>query len=182
MLRWALWIVGGAISIVAIIAIIGAMLPKGHVATRAAKFRETPDQIWSVLTDFQDYPKWRPGLQSVEQLSMSAGRPVWLERTGTGWNAEEIPYQVVELVPPAGEAEGKMVARIANPKLPYGGSWTYEVAAADGGTMLRITENGEVYNPIFRFVSRFFLSNTKTMEIYLNALGKKFGETVQISD
>jgi hypothetical protein len=76
-----------------------------------------------------------------------------------------------------------MVARIANPKLPYGGSWTYEVsAAADGGTMLRITEQGEVYNPIFRFVSRFFLSNTKTMEIYLNALGKKFGETVQISD
>jgi hypothetical protein len=182
MLRWALWIVGGAISIVAIIAIIGAMLPKGHVATRATKFRETPDVVWSAITTFQDYPKWRPGLQSVEQLSTSAGRPVWLERTGTGWNAEEIPYQVTELVSPAGGASGKMVARIANPKLPFGGSWTYEVAAADGGTVLRITERGEVYNPIFRFVSRVFMSNTKTMEIYLNALGKKFGETVQISD
>jgi hypothetical protein len=183
MLRWALWIVGGAILIVAIVATIGAMLPKGHVATRAAKYRETPDQIWSVLTNFQDYPKWRPGLQSVEQLSMSAGRPVWLERTGTGWNAEEIPYQVTELAAPTGGAPGKMVARIANPKLPFGGSWTYEVSAADGGgTTLRITERGEVYNPIFRFVSRFFMSNTKTMEIYLNALGKKFSETVQISD
>ena len=183
MLRWALWIVGSLVTIVALVAIIGAMLPKGHVATRSAKFRETPDEVWRAITTFQDYPKWRPGLQSVEQLSTSAGHSVWLERTGSGWNAEEIPYQVMESVPPAGGSPGKMVARIANPKLPFGGSWTYEVtAAANGGTVLRITERGEVYNPIFRFVSKFFMSQTKTMEVYLNALGKKFGETVQISD
>ena len=182
MLRWALWIVGGAVSIVAIIAIIGAMLPKGHVATRAAKYRETPDAVWSAITTIQDYPKWRPGLQSVEQLSTSSGHSVWLERTGTGWNAEEIPYQVTESVATAGGAQGKMVAQIADPKLPFGGSWTYEVSSADGGTMLRITERGEVYNPIFRFVSRIFMSNTKTIDVYLNALGKKFGETAQISD
>lgn len=183
MLRWALWIVGGAISIVAIIAIIGAMLPKGHVATRAAKFREKPDAVWSAITTFKDYPKWRPGLQSVEELSTSAGHSVWLERTGTGWNAEEIPYQLMESVPPVGGTPGRMVARIADPKLPFGGSWTYEVtAAADGGTVLRITEQGEVYNPIFRFVSRVFMSKTKTMDDYLNALGKKFRETVTISE
>lgn len=182
MLRWTLWIVGGAVTIVAVIAMIGAMLPKGHVSTRAANCRETPDEVWRVLTDFQDYPNWRPGLKSVEQLSTSAGHAVWLERTGTGWNAEEIPYQITESVAPAGGAPGRMVARIANPKLPFGGSWTYEVAAADGGTVLRITERGEVYNPIFRFVSRVFMSETKTMEVYLNAMGKKFGETVRISE
>ena len=130
MLRWALWIVGSLVTIVALVAIIGAMLPKGHVATRSAKFRETPDEVWRAITTFQDYPKWRPGLQSVEQLSTSAGHAVWLERTGSGWNAEEIPYQVMESVPPAGGSPGKMVARIANPKLPFGGSWTYEVTAA----------------------------------------------------
>ncbi len=182
MLRWALWIVGSLVTIVALVAMIGAMLPKGHVATRAAKFRETPDTVWSAITTVQDYPKWRPGLQSVEQLSTTAGHAVWLERTGTGWNADEIPYQVVESVAPAGTAPGKLVAKIADPKLPFGGSWTYEVGSADGGTVLRITERGEVYNPIFRFVSKFFMSQTKTMDDYLNALGKKFGETVQISD
>jgi hypothetical protein len=182
MLRWALLIVGGAIAIVAVIAMIGAMLPKGHVATRAAKFRESPDAVWSAITTVQDYPKWRPGLQSVEQLSTTSGHSVWLERSGTGWNAEEIPYQVLESTPPAGGAPGKLVAKIADPKLRFGGSWTYDVAPADGGTVLRITERGEVYNPIFRFVSKVFMSKTKTMDDYLNALGKKFGETVQISD
>jgi hypothetical protein len=181
-MRWALWIVGGAIAIVALVAIIGMMLPKGHVTTRAAKFRESPDAVWSAITTVQDFPKWRPGLQSVEQLSTTSGHSVWLERSGTGWNAQEIPYQVLESTPPAGYAPGRLVAKIADPKLPFGGSWTYGVASADGGTVLRITERGEVYNPIFRFVSNFFMSQTKTMEDYLNALGKKFGETVTISD
>ena len=48
----------------------------------------------------------------------------------------------------------------------------------DAGTRLTITENGEVYNPIFRFVSRFFLGYTSTMESVLRALGTKHGETV----
>jgi hypothetical protein len=182
MLRWALWIIGGAVAIVAIIAIIGAMLPKGHVATRAAKFRASPDAVWSAITGYEDFPKWRPGVTSVARIPDANGHVVFMERNGTGSSAQEIPYEIVESVAPTGGAAGKLVAKIADPKLPFGGSWTYEVAAVDGGTSLRITERGEVYNPIFRFVSKFFMSQTKTMEDYLSALGKKFGETVQISD
>jgi hypothetical protein len=44
---------------------------------------------------------------------------------------------------------------------------------------LRITEDGEIRNPIFRFVARFFLGYTATMEAYLRDLGRRFGETVQ---
>ncbi len=51
---------------------------------------------------------------------------------------------------------------------------------ADGSTLLRITENGEIRNVFFRFVSRFFMGYTKTMEEYLNALGEKFGEKTAV--
>jgi hypothetical protein len=179
-MRWALWIVGSLAAIVAIIAIVGALLPKGHVATRAAKFHASPDAVWSAITGYEDFPKWRPGVTSVTRMPDANGHTVFMEKGGSG--AQEIPYEIVESVAPAGTAPGKLVAKIADPKLPFGGSWTYEVAAVDGGTSLRITEQGEVYNPIFRFVSKFFMSQTKTMEVYLNALGKKFGETVQISE
>jgi Polyketide cyclase / dehydrase and lipid transport len=179
-MRWALWIVGSLAAIVALAAIVGALLPKGHVATRAAKFREPPDVVWSAITGYEDFPKWRPGVTSVTRLPDANGRVVFMEKGGSG--AQDIPYEIVESAAPAGATPGKLVAKIADPKLPFGGSWTYEVAAADGGTVLRITERGEVYNPIFRFVSKFFMSQTKTMEDYLNALGKKFGETVQISE
>jgi uncharacterized protein YndB with AHSA1/START domain len=179
-MRWALWIVGSLAAIVALVAIFGAMLPKGHVATRAANFRESPDAVWQAITTFDEFPKWRPGVTSVTRMPDANGHVVFMEKGGSG--AQDIPYEIVESVAPAGAAPGKLVAKIADPKLPFGGSWTYEVtAAADGRTVLRITEQGEVYNPIFRFVSKFFMSQTRTMEDYLNALGKKFGETVQIS-
>ena len=38
------------------------------------------------------------------------------------------------------------------------------------GTRLSITEDGSVYNPIYRFVSRFFLGYTTTADAYLDAL------------
>jgi hypothetical protein len=88
----------------------------------------------------------------------------------------------MESVAPAGDSPGRLVARIADPNLPYGGGWTYEVSAVDGGTLLRVTERGEVYNPIFRFVSRFIMGHTKSLEDYLNALAKKFGETATVSE
>jgi hypothetical protein len=181
-MRWALWIIGGLAAIVTLVAMIGAMLPKGHVATRSARFRESPDAVWRAITEYEDFPKWRPGVQSVTRLPDANGHLVWLEKSGSGSSAQEIPYEIMESVAPASGAPGRLVARIADPKLPFGGSWSYEVSAADGGALLRITERGEVYNPIFRFVSRFVLGQTKTMEDYLSALGKKFGETVTISE
>lgn len=45
--------------------------------------------------------------------------------------------------------------------------------AADGGTTLRITEDGEIYNPVFRFVSRFFMGYDRTAKTYLADAGKK---------
>jgi len=181
-MRWALWIVGSLIAIVALVAIIGAFLPKGHVATRAARFRQSPDAVWQAITGYEDFSKWRPGVQSVKRLPEMNGHAAWSEQIGIGWSAEEIPYEIVESVAPAGGAPGRLVVRIADPRLPYGGGWTYELSAVDGGTLLRVTERGEVYNPIFRFVSRFIMGHTKSLEDYLNALGKKFGETVTISE
>ena len=36
-------------------------------------------------------------------------------------------------------------------------------------------ERGSVYNPVFRFISRFFMGHTSAIDGFLRALGKKFG-------
>ena len=51
--------------------------------------------------------------------------------------------------------EKRLVTHVAGDKLPFGGKWTYVLTANGTETQLRIAENGEVYNPVFRFVSRF---------------------------
>jgi hypothetical protein len=76
----------------------------------------------------------------------------------------------------------KLVVRIADPKLPFGGTWTYEITPIAAGSSLRIREDGEVYNPIFRFVSRFVLGQSATIDAYLKSLAKKFGEPPQVGN
>jgi hypothetical protein len=88
-----------------------------------------------------------------------------------------VSYEVTRSDPPR-----LLETRIADRNLPYGGTWLYEIAPAAGGTDLRITENGNVYNPIFRFVSRFIMGHTATIEKSLTGLGKKFGEQVRVED
>jgi hypothetical protein len=40
-----------------------------------------------------------------------------------------------------------------------------------------LTEEGEVYNVIFRLVGRLFLNQAATIEGYLSALSARLGET-----
>ena len=42
------------------------------------------------------------------------------------------------------------------------------------GLRERITENGEVYNPLFRFVSRFVMGHTRTIDTYLGDVARHF--------
>ena len=66
------------------------------------------------------------------------------------------------------------MTRIDSKSLPFGGTWTYEVQPeADGRSRLQITEDGEIYNPVFRFVSRFVIGQTRTINSYLEALRRQ---------
>ncbi|HEY2546243.1 MAG TPA: hypothetical protein VGI46_09275 [Candidatus Acidoferrum sp.] len=67
-------------------------------------------------------------------------------------------------------------------KLPFGGTWTFEISPVASGATLRITERGYVTNPFFRFMSRTVFSQTATMESYLKSLARKFGEEPRIGE
>jgi hypothetical protein len=69
----------------------------------------------------------------------------------------------------------RLIGRIADPSLPFGGSWTYDVVREGAGSRVMITEDGVVRNPVFRFMSRFVFGHHATQEAYLRALGRKFG-------
>jgi hypothetical protein len=68
-----------------------------------------------------------------------------------------------------------MVTRIADQGLPFGGRWTYELAPSNAGTRVVITEDGEIYNPIFRFMARFVFGYAGTLETYLSQLQARMG-------
>jgi hypothetical protein len=154
-------------------AIIGALLPKRHVASRTAKFNTDADTIWKTMTDFASAPSWWPEVKEMNRLPDRNGHAVWVQVTKQG----NMPMEVIELDPPR-----RMVTKVADENLPFGGSWTYEIAPVAGGCTLTITEDGEIYNPIFRFMARFFFGYHATMESYLKNLGRKFGEQIAFTE
>ena len=173
-------LVGALILVVAVVVIIGMMLPQNHVAARMVRVRQTPEQVFAIISDVEKVPTWRADVTRVEILPSENGHVMFREH-----GSDAVTYRVE-----ASEAPRRRVVRIADANLPYGGTWTYEVTPATAAvtatsatpaaplTQITITERGEVYNPIFRFMSRFVFSHHATIDAYLTALGKKLGEPV----
>jgi len=152
------------------VVIVGYLLPVKHVAVVSARVPATPEQVWGALTDVATYPKWRGDVTSVEMLPTESGHVAWRER-GTN---DAISFAIEQAEPPR-----RLVTRITDKSLPFGGGWEYEVAPDGAGSRVQITEHGEVYNPVFRFVSRFIMGHSATASAYLKALGARFGAAVE---
>jgi uncharacterized protein YndB with AHSA1/START domain len=160
-MRWILY-AGLAVAIVAALVVIaGAMLPRQHTASRTATIGMAPEALYALLTDVTRYPSWRAGLKGLERLPDKDGMPAWIEDT----DGMKIPMRFEKMQPPS-----LIVARIDTADLPFGGTWTYRIAPAAGGSDLTITEDGEVSNVIFRFMSRFVFGHHATMDTFLAGL------------
>lgn len=163
MLRWMLYAGAAAALLIAVLVIVGYLLPVAHVASAQARLARSPGEVFSAIADVKRYPEWRPDVSRVELLAESP-RTRWKESGGNG----EITFEVEDAAPP-----GRLQARIADRTLPFGGTWTYEMTPSGSGTLVRITERGEVYNPLFRVLSRFVFGHTATMEQFLRNLERK---------
>jgi uncharacterized protein YndB with AHSA1/START domain len=172
-MKWILWAFAVLAAILILVAVIGWLLPRQHIATRQGRYRQSPEAIWAAITDIDGSPSWREGLKSVKHLPDRNGLPGHVEVTSMG----EIPLETIEMMPPR-----KLVRRIADPKLPFGGTWTFEITPTTDGVTLRITEDGFISNPVFRFLTRFVFGYTANLDSYLRSLAKKFGEQPRIEN
>jgi uncharacterized protein YndB with AHSA1/START domain len=173
-MKMALWVGLGVVALVVMLmTLIGSQLPRNHMATRLGMYHQKPEVLWEAITNVDAMPAWREGLKSVQKLPDRNGLPAHIEVTSSG----TIPMETVEMVPPR-----RLVVRIADDKLPFGGTWTYDIQPTTQGAALRITEIGWVSNPFFRFMSKFVFGQTSTINAYLRSLAKKFGEPARIQE
>ena len=146
---------------------VGLALPRRHVAARRVRLRRPPEEVWSRIRDHAAEPGWRSKLDRVERLPDEGGRERWTEVSGRS----VLTFETLEA-----DAPRRLVRRIADEKLPFGGSWTIEVTGEAGGSVVAVTEHGEVKHPLFRVISRFVIGHTRTIDGYLGDLAASFGE------
>jgi hypothetical protein len=168
-MKWVIFIAAGLALLAAIVALIGATLPQDHSATRQARYRQKPEAIYLTLAGPTD---WRSDIKASGNLPDRDGRKQWWEQDSHG---HKITYELVEDKMPS-----RRVTRIADQNLPYGGTWTIDIAPAPDGSVVRITEDGQIHNVIFRFMARFAFGYTSSIEGRLRDLGRRFGEVTAI--
>jgi hypothetical protein len=87
--------------------------------------------------------------------------PALLRARGVG----DVKFETVESVAPR-----RLVRRIVGER-DFGGTWTIELTpAGSSSTTVRITENGEIYNAFFRFISRYAIGHHRTIDSFIAAL------------
>ena len=168
-MKWILLMVAVVVVLAGLAALIGAMLPVRHHGTRKARYRVSPEALYAVLAG---PPDWRTGVKNFGTLPDEDGRKRWWEQDSHG---QKVTFEMVEDAPPR-----RLAVRIADRGLPFGGTWTFDIAPADGGSELRISEDGEIYNVMFRFMARFIFGYHGSIETYLRDLGAKFSQPVTI--
>lgn len=171
MLKWLLIVGVGLVGLVAAVALIGWTMPREHIASSTVIIQRPPDRVWAVVRDLAAVDTWWPDVQRSERVDDERGREVYRHVQKSGY---AMSFVVVESKPPS-----ILVTEIdATSNAPFGGRWTYQIAPMDGGSRVTITEDGWIANPFFRFMANLFLGMHRTMDSYLEALGRHFGEAV----
>ena len=156
------WTLGATVGLVALVFAVGFILPQDHEASVTFEVAAGSDRVWEMITAVEAYPTWRPDVDRVERRPDVEGMPAWSEIGSSG----TLPLRFEQLDEPR-----LAVARIDSDQLPFGGTWTYVIESiGEGQSRMTITENGEVYSPIFRFVGRFFIGYDATLNKYRDAM------------
>lgn len=170
--RWLLAALALSAGVLLTMTFVGWLLPEQHMARATITLDQPADSVWSTIRDLQSYPDWWPQVRAMKRIP-NRDKETWSQIDKYG---DELPIEIIE-----SEPSRRLVTRIAGEDLAFGGTWTYELTASVAGTTLNITEDGQIYNPLFRLIARFVLGYHATLDAYLKALARRFGEEPDIA-
>jgi len=166
-MKVALAAVVGVIALIAIVTVVGALLPRTHRVTSRLTLREPPEAVWPAVRNLDALVGHWKELESAARLPDREGKEVWQQKAG----GFELRLIVEEAQPPT-----RLVTRIdAPPDASFGGTWTYDLAPSGSGTTVTVTEDGYVSNPIFRVMMKVMGAH-RTLDGFLGGLAARFGE------
>ena len=158
------WLIVAIVVAICIAMFMGSRLPVEHTVSRTDTIPASQQKVWTLITDVAALPRWRTGLKSVTLLPPRNGAPCW---------AEVQSGMTIAMCEDARESPKREIVRIADPKLPFGGTWTYALEpAGDNATKVTITEDGTVRPVMWRFVAHYWMGEDRTIKQYLSDLKK----------
>ena len=160
------------LSFVAILAIlilgafaVGSTMPVNHSISVSGVVAAPPQAVFARITNFSAASSWRPEVHSVTTLPQDNSRDAWVEDLGHGVTMKFLAINTVPVGP-----DGHGLRQVKLDDAQYGGTWTYDISAGptSGTTLLKITEDGYINPPLYRFMMAHVFGPTKNLQDYMN--------------
>jgi hypothetical protein len=165
--RWPLVLAAVVVGVPALVYVAGLFVPRDHEARMSIDLSAPAPRIWSLITDFENSPRWRRDITSVRMQNVPGSPLRFIESSSQG----DVTYEIV-----LQEAPRRQIVRIVDDDQPFGGTWTWQIEDAGAGSRVTITEKGFIKNPVFRVMGLLFFSPTDTIDTYLRHLAAELGE------
>jgi hypothetical protein len=148
----------------------GARLPYNHSVSVTGVVPGPRDKVFAIITNVAKGSEWRPAVKSVNVLQPDQGRDHWVEHLKYG---QFMTFLATRTEPPV-----RRDVALDDPKAEYGGTWTYELSPGPDSTTttLRITENGFIKPPLYRFVMAHVIGPTHNLDQYMTDIQAAAGK------
>ena len=157
------------ILVILLVWFIGGRLPQRHEVMVSANIDANIQSVWRLLNDFKAYPEWRPSITQVQRMPDYQGNEVWQESDRHG---NDVAYATIESV-----SNQRITRRIVTKDLPYAGQWILELSPTSTGCRLNITEQGEIYNVLYKIIGKYIIGYDASIKRFIADVETRLAST-----
>src|ERR1051325_1632253 len=166
LLKWFAVLAGAMGLLVTTAFAIGSMLPARIEVRRAIAINRPPENVWWVLTDYNNMALWHPQYRRSAAVSNPGDRPMRWRATYTDGITANV--EVVQERYPSLLAE-----RISDTNLPFAGSWKIDLARKELTSLVTVQSTVDLRRPLDRLSVRLFVKPEAELDKILNSLKRR---------
>ncbi len=154
---------------IAVVLLLGALQPLNHTASIAGSIDAPPAQVFAIITDVAEGPRWRHQVKSVQMLPPQDGRERWVETLD---HNRKMAFLALRTIPPSPDGHALREVQLNDPDASYGGTWTYTIVPGPTPTttVLTITEDGFIKPWLYRFMMAHVVGMKRNLDQYMHDL------------
>jgi hypothetical protein len=168
--KWVLVAVGIFVVVIAAAMAVGFTLPAQIEVTKTIAINRPPENVWWVLTDYNNLSLWHPQYRGSFMTSLPGEKPTRWLATYTDGRTATVEVSVADY--PNHYAE-----RIIDAKLPFGGNWKLDLERRELTTEVTVHSHAELHRPLDRVFVRLFVKPDLEVERILEGLKRRVETT-----
>lgn len=138
---------------------------KNHEYVVTEQFNVLTENLWGIITNYENQPKWRSDLIKVEKVLNKKGNEIWKE---TDIKNQQIEWEsFIEI------RSRKLVRKTVSENIAVNSMHIYEVKPYGEVSLLTLIEITQVNNVFLRWIKYMFMRQTSELSQYAEDLRVK---------